>query len=334
MLRIAAGIALCGLCLAQAPRKVVATASGQPIYEDELLAAARGQLAYLERQQYEAKRRALETLIDERLIIAEAARRGTTPEALLDREVYAKIATPADAEIEAFYLAQQDRLQQPLEELKPRLQAALIEARRGRARAEFAERLREAAAVRILLDPPRTLVEGDPTRLRGRRDAPVRIVEFSDFDCPYCRRVQESLASVLKRYGDRVSISYRDFPLAQLHPNAMRAAAASRCALEQGKFWEYHDRLFANQGQLDPQGLKRLAAEAGMDAAAFDACLASGRTEAAIHSDIAAAQAAGVSGTPAFFINGVAISGALPASEFEKIIDEELARLGQAGAPR
>ena len=186
-------------------------------------------------------------------------------------------------------------------------------------------KLRAQHGVEVLLESPRVEVAFDPGRLNGSADAPVRIVEFSDFECPFCRSAEKTVQAILTKYAGKVSLAYRDFPLSSIHPGAQGAAEASRCAADQGKYWAYHDRLLSSPS-LDVVKLKELAREVSLDQAKFDACLDSGSKRAAVDSDAQQGRLAGVSGTPAFFINGIPLVGAQPAAAFEKIILEELAR--------
>src|SRR5262249_6614274 len=156
-------------------------------------------------------------------------------------------------------------------------------------------------------------------------NAPVTIVEFSDFLCPFCRRAQPTLSAIEKRYGDKVRFAFRDYPLEQLHPGATRAAEAARCATDQGKFWPYHDRLF-QKATASPDDLKTYAGEVGLDVAKFNECFASGKHAAAVQKDMHEGSRLGIGGTPAFFINGRMVSGAQPLEAFAQIIDDELAR--------
>jgi protein-disulfide isomerase len=162
---------------------------------------------------------------------------------------------------------------------------------------------------------------------KGPRTAPVTLVEFSDFQCPYCGRVLPVLKRVQETYGERVRLVFRNFPLA-IHPLAPKAAEAAACANEQGKFWEMHDRLFADPKKLDVADLKASAAELGLDAQAFDQCLDSGKHEATWKEERTEGERAGVSGTPAVFVNGRLIGGAQPYETFAQVIDDELERKG------
>ncbi len=169
-------------------------------------------------------------------------------------------------------------------------------------------------------------VSFDPSRLRGRADAPVMIVEFSDFQCPFCRKVQPTLKNLLAKYEGKIGLAYRDFPLRGMHGQAELGAESSRCASEQGKFWEYHDLLFANPDKLNRVGLLELAHSAKLDEGQFASCLSSGKHRAEVEKDLQDGIRAGVMGTPGIFINGTPLSGALSESAFERVIESELAK--------
>ncbi len=307
---------------APAHRDQVATVAGQPILASELDKALQSPLWQLRTQEYELRSRVLEVLINQKLLEMEAAKRGIAADKLLRDEVDGKIGEPTDGEIEAFYLGQKSRLNRPMEELRPQLRQALKQARIEEARQKYFNSLRDRNQIAVLLRRP--IMEPDATRLRGNPEAPVTIVEFSDLQCPFCRLVQPTLKQLLQKYGDRVNLSFRDMPLDQIHPDARRAAEAGRCAAEQGKFWEYQDALFTS-GNLSEKGLAEQARSLGLDIPAFDTCVASRKFKNQVEDDVQMGLKAGVSGTPGFFINGVALSGSQPMQAFEKIIDAELA---------
>lgn len=311
----------------------IAVVAGQPIYEKDLLSGIQGQLKQLQNQKYQIEKNALDRLIEQKLVEAEAKKRGITVDELWKQEVDSKVAEPTEGEIEAFYLGRREFGNRPLAEVEPQVRAALKAAKSQSLRQEFLKRLREQADVTIYLSPPRTEVAYDPARLRGSPDAPVMIVEFSDYQCPYCRRAEATLKEVLAKFPGQVSLAYRDFPLRNIHAQAETAAEAARCAGAQGKFWEYHDRLFTDPPKLDKDSLIEDARELGMDADKFAACLASGKFKAQVDADEQAGSRLGVNGTPAFFINGIPLTGAQPAETFEKLIEAELERKesGNAG---
>jgi len=157
----------------------------------------------------------------------------------------------------------------------------------------------------------------------GSENANVRIVLFSDFDCPYSSRAVPLIEQIREAYGDEVIIAFRDFPL-DFHPTAQKAAEAAECADEQGKFWEYHDKLFETQGAHEVASLKGYAEELGLDTAAFDSCLDSGIMAEEVKTDMADGQSVGVSGTPTFFVNGEIVVGAQPFDTFKEQIDAAL----------
>jgi predicted DsbA family dithiol-disulfide isomerase len=304
-------------------KQPVAVVVGQTIYENELLPAIQAQLMTLRSQEYELKRKALDTVIEQKLLEAEAKKRGISTDKLLEQ--VAKITDPTDAELQAYYLAQADRFARPFEEVKGQLREGLQQAKIQRARLEFLKRLRATAGVTILLSVPKLEVAYDPARLRGNPSAPVIIVEFSDFQCPFCRQVQPTLRELLAKYPGRLSLAYRDYPLRQIHPQAQLAAEASRCAVEQGKFWEYHDLLF-NSPNLDREALREHARALKLNEKQFDSCLAAGKYRPGVEQDFQEGTRVGISGTPGFFINGIPLSGAQPLESFVRVIDEELGR--------
>lgn len=168
-------------------------------------------------------------------------------------------------------------------------------------------------------------VSADDDPYRGSEQSPVTIVEFSDFECPYCQSFAEQvLPQLFDVYGEDVRFVFRDFPITSIHPQAFKAAEAAQCAFEQGEFWRYHDLLFQNQGALDLTNLKKSASTLGMDTGIFDDCLDSGSYEEEVQADLEDGQLYGVSGTPTFFINGRKVVGAQPFAVFQQIIEEEL----------
>jgi protein-disulfide isomerase len=188
-----------------------------------------------------------------------------------------------------------------------------------------------AAPVATPTEPPAVVenvsVDDDP--FMGPEGAAVTIVEFSDFQCPYCQRAAEQMVpQILAQYGDRVRFVYRDFPLYQIHPQAVAASLAAECADDQGKFWEYHDLLFDNQSALDDASLKGYAAELGLDQATFDECYTSRQHLDEVQGDFDDGNAYGVSGTPTFFVNGLRIVGAVPFATMQQAIENALAASG------
>jgi protein-disulfide isomerase len=257
------------------------------------------------------------------MLDAEAARQNLSVAAIVQQEIEHKVSPPTDAEVEALYAQEKDRFGRPLSEIKTELRDAMLKDRMRQAFQQYMESLKQKNNVTILMTAPRIVVARDDARVRGNPKAPITIVEFSDFQCGFCQRVNPTLRQLLAKYNGQVSLSYRDYPLREIHPQAQLAAEASRCAGEQGKFWEYHDALFANSSKLDKASLAEHARSLKLDGARFDACLASGKFKDSIENDIKDAEQAGVSATPAFFVNGILVEGAQPLAAFEKIIEAE-----------
>jgi protein-disulfide isomerase len=196
------------------------------------------------------------------------------------------------------------------------------------ARQAFVRDLRARSAVRILLKPPlvyRAAVNVTGARTRGPANAPVTIVEFSDYHCPFCKRAEETVAQILSRYGDRVKLVFKDFPIDQLHPQARRAHEGARCAADQARFWEYHTLLFEGPPQSTSDQLLGAAKRAGVDVPRVEQCLGRGTHKAAVQQDVDEGVKLGVAATPTSFVNGRPLSGAQPLETFVQLIDDELA---------
>lgn len=278
---------------------------------------------------YEGRRAALENMIASQLIAEAAKNSGMSVEAYEESQVSTRVKPVTDADVVAFYQANINQMQgRPLDVMAPAINRYLEEQRRAQARQAWLEELRKKGPqIRVMIDAPRhsiALAATDPSA--GSASAPVTLVEFSDFQCPYCRQVAPTLKQLREKYGDKLRIVWKDFPLTQIHPQAFKAGEAGHCAAEQGKFWEYHDRLFANQQALQPSDLKKHAADLGLDAAKFDACLDSSKYGDRVREGVAQGSRLGVNSTPTMYVNGRLISGAQPYEVIAGVIDEELSR--------
>jgi protein-disulfide isomerase len=305
-----------------------ARVNGALITTADVDAAIAQPLSKLQEQIYSTRMARLNTLIDERLIADEAKRRGMAPSALLDAEVTGKAPAVTDAEIAAFFEANKDRLPGELSRWQDQIRTYLNGQRVEGARSELVKRLRESARVEVYLPPPtvyRATVDTAGAQVRGPSAAPVTIVEFSDFHCPYCRQVQPILKQLLDAYGDRLRIVYKDMPIDSLHPQARSVAEAARCAGDQGKFWEFHDHVYANAPDGSAETLQRYAKDSGVDVARFESCRASRTHQAQVQKDVQQGADLGLTGTPGFFINGRFLNGSQPLDTFRRVIDQELA---------
>ena len=311
--------------------QVVATIGDRQITEAELNKQIAGQMAMMQNKFYEMKKKAIEQIADDYLAEQEAKKLNISKEAYIKQEIDDKAPPPSEAEVKKFYDDRKEQIHRPYDEIKDQISNFLRRQTLAKRRQEIFGKLESQAGLKILLQPPRLQVATGGSAATGPKGAPVTIVEFSDFQCPYCRRAEDSLTAVRKEYGNKVRTIYRDYPL-PIHDHALKAAEAARCAEEQGKFWPYHDALFADQTKLDDAGLKATAAKLKLKTKQFDSCLDSGKYADAVKKDQAYGASLGVHGTPAFFINGRFLDGAQPAQAFEEVINDELAREGQKQA--
>jgi len=315
--------------VAHAADEPLAVVDGVTITADEVEKPLASQLSKLEEQIYNLKRQRLDALINEKLLAKEAAKRKLTVPALLDAEVTGKVGLVTEQEIEKFYQENKTQIKGEQAQVREQIRAFLQNQKLAAKREEFLTSLRAQAKVVVNLKAPpiqriEVSIQGAP--FKGGEKAAVTIVEFSDFHCPFCRQVVPTLAQLDSRYGGKIKLVFRDFPIENLHPGATKAHEAARCANEQGKFWPYHDKLFASPPSSSPDVFKGMAKDVGLDAVMFETCLGSGKYQAAIKEDIAEGNRVGVSGTPAFFVNGRLISGAQPFEAFARVIDDELTR--------
>ena len=329
-------VLVCGCATTQSvkqddgPTPVVARFGEKVIRLGEVDAKVADELSKLQEQIFELRSEAAERIAIEALVERKAKAAGQSEDEWLSKNVERGLKEPTEEEMQALYDKARGRLPPDVtyEDVKPQIrQAVQREERTKRAREVFGALKKEAGFELLLTAPPRQRKTVDATGpSRGNAEAKVVIVEFADFECHFCAKAHETVQAVLKAYGNKVRLVFRHYPLS-FHPKAPKAAQAAACADQQGKFWELHDALFDSQ-ELDLDALKMQAKRAGVDVARFEACLDSGDTESLVKRDMAAGQKAGVTGTPAFFINGLMLSGAQPEEAFRKLIDAELARLG------
>jgi len=311
-------LAMAAACQAPSPTQAKPSA-GEPVARWNGGAISANEL---DAQLYEQRKQVLEQLVFRKLVEQKAKAEKVTPEELVKREVTEKVPKPSEAEMKQFYDDQAKR-NPPYEQVKDQIAQFMQRPALQKAQQAFVEQLKKEFAVVVALKPPRFEVAAEGQE-KGAKAAPVTIVEFSDFQCPFCSRAEETIAKVMKEYDGKVRLVYRDFPL-PFHPQAQKAAEAAQCAADQGKYWPMHEKLFASQQALDPSALKGYAKELGLDEAKFGKCLDSGEKAKMIEASKQAGEKVGVTGTPAFFVNGYQLTGAQPFEEFKTIIDGELA---------
>jgi protein-disulfide isomerase len=308
------------------------TIGGEKITIADIRAKSGDQLDKLETQYQLAKSRiisaALDSVIRDKTIVAEAQKQGKTVDQLIVAEAGPAGIDPSEVEIAAWYKENQARVgNRSLDQVKPQIASFLRDERRKSAGEKLEQRLIGEKKVVVTYDPYRLQFNNAGAPTEGPNDAPVTLVEFSDFQCPYCKGVAPALKEVERNYAKKVRIIYRQYPIPSLHPYAPKAAEASLCANEQGKFWEMHDAMFDDQTKLGVSDLKQTSRRLGMDGKKFDSCLDSGKYVEQIQNDQKEGQRSGVNGTPAIFINGVYVDGgAVPYSVLASRIDKELNR--------
>lgn len=305
---------------------VVAEFSGGKIKASEAFGAVKSRLFDLEEEMYRTKEQAINEIVEQKLLEVEAKKQNLRVEQLLEKEASGEVKEVSDAEIETFLSSKGLSLKDPRirkDDVKDYLKyRQKFEKRQG-----YVAKLRQAANVKILLKEPESpkinpTVEGYPTW--GNKSATVTIIEFSDFQCPFCSRAIPTLEQIKKEYGpDKVKIVFRDMPL-PTHDRAVPAALASHCANDQGKFWEMHNMLFENQTKLGDADLKGYAKKLGLDEKNFADCYDSKKHAGKVTTSREEAEKLGISATPSFVVNGSMLQGAQPFEKFKEKIDKAL----------
>ena len=291
------------------PTAIIATVGGRPITAGTIDERLKPIVYKLRLNTYQLARQALDLTINDLLLLAEANRRNVAPEEIVRKEITEKIHAPTEAEIAKFYSENKARIPVELTVASNQIATYLQEQDQQRLEQDMAARLRTGANIRLLISEPALpvqMISVDDDPVRGDANAPVTIVEFTDFQCPTCAAMQPILEEILKTYGNKVRLVVRDFPL-PMHANALQAAEAADAANAQGKFVEYTALLFKRQNALDVPSLKKYASEIGLNRARFDAELDGGKYLAEIKHDRDDAEIYGVDSTPAIFVNGQAL---------------------------
>jgi protein-disulfide isomerase len=318
------------------PNEQVAVVDGKPVTYGEVEKEQGARLVQAEvkalTELYDVRRNAVEQYVTKRLLEDEAKAKGETLEQWFDKELLGMVAASSDEEMKKFYEQNKPQMGgQSYDQIKDRI-ATHLKQQKGREQlAKVVDDLKSKRGFKLTLaQPSLPRIEVAATGpSRGPENAPVTIVEFSDFQCPYCGREYPVVERLMKEYDGRVRLVFRHFPL-DFHNFAQKAAEAGACAADQGgeKFWKLHDRMFTNQQKLAVDDLKGYAKDLGLDSARFDKCLDGSEKRTLVESDEKAGQEAGVTGTPAFFVNGIFINGAVPYEQFKDAIERELKRKG------
>lgn len=312
-----------------APRAgIVAKINGEEITEEVLIGDDKMDFIDLKKKEYDLKMDRLNRLLIEKLVGAEAKKANLSLEEFIDKKVISGKVKVSTAEFDKFVT--QRRI--PKDQINDKMKEQVMQYLEGMKRQEllqgYVAKLTKSNPVEVYFSKPKLTMDVDfgngPSF--GPDSAPVTIVEFSDFQCPFCSRGAESVTQIKKKYGNKVRVAFRHFPL-PMHPEARPASEASMCVHEQNKdkFWPYHDLLFKNQNKLDNESLEKYAKDVGVNMEKFKECFGSKRYAQQVQDDLSYGEKLGVRSTPTFFINGQLVAGALPIESFSEIIDEELA---------
>jgi protein-disulfide isomerase len=305
----------------------LAEIDGTVITRSEVDRAGGKSLSSVREQLYKLERQKLDEYIGATLITHEAKKQNVSVSTLLEREVDGKIGAVTEDEIRSFYEKNKARIPVDFDKVHDQIRDYVREQKIETQKASFVKALRAKAKITNYLKPPpvfRAEVPFAGAPIRGAEKAPVTIVKFEDFQCPFCKTAQPTFKDLLKKYNGKVRLVHKDLPLEAIHPLARQSAEAARCAGEQGKFWEYHDQLYSVSPKLSTEDLKSAAKQVGLNTVAFDQCLGSGKYGGVVQKDLNDGAQLGLNGTPTFFINGRELSGALPVEAFSTVIDEEL----------
>ena len=320
----ALAVFLCCNALAQQSARPLALVNGEPLTSEELNQREGNHLLQARYQYYQAQRKALDELIDQHVLEQEANRQGISVDELIKHEVDDKLKDPTEDQLQVYYEGMDAK--EPYEKMREKILEHIRDSRRSKLRAAYLEDLRLKANIIVQLAPPTASVQAsNEAGSEGKSDAPVQLVEFADYQCPYCQKVNADVNKLVVDYAGKVSVIYKDFPL-PMHPFAEKAAEAARCAGEQGNFWEYHNMLFKDK-KLELLDLKQQAKALRLNEDKFDQCLDSGRQAASVEKDRQEGVNLGLSGTPSFFLNGHFFSGAVDYTTLRQMVDQQLTAL-------
>jgi protein-disulfide isomerase len=286
--------------------RVLATVNGQSITAGEIEEDLRPLIAQTQEQVYILRKNDVDQKINDILLTQEAQKRGVTDRALLESEITAKVPVVTEAQAQDFYNKNRERIGVDFTQAKYQIIQFMQAEEQRKLEGALVVKLRNAAQVQTFLTPPEPPVfkiATDDQPSKGKQDAAVTVVEFTDYQCPSCAAAQPTLERLITEYGDRVRFVIRDFPL-QMHPDARKAAEAAEAAREQGKYWDFTAILFRNQSSLKPEQLKQYAQVLGLDVTKFGEALDSGRFAEKVQRDLSEGERIGVTGTPTFFVNG------------------------------
>jgi protein-disulfide isomerase len=280
-----------------------------------------------EKKIYEIRYDKLKALVIEKIIESDPNKKGLTTDQYLEKYIASNVKV-SSKDIDKFITEKNIPKEHINPQIKERVKAFLLAEKKKNAVEDWLGKKTKSNPVEVYISKPRRpsfKIDLGDAPIKGGSSAKVTIVEYSDFQCPFCAKGTEIIEQIKKKYGKKVKIAFKNFPL-PFHNQAKTAAVAGLCAQEQSndKFWKMHDKMFADQTKLDPKSLKETAKALGLDQKKFDTCLDSNKYLERVEAEMEAGRKIGVKSTPTFFVNGKLISGAQPIEVFSEVIDEEL----------
>lgn len=310
---------------------VLAKINGEEITEEALIGSERAEFFEIRKREYELRMMRLNELLVEKIIGKDAADAKMSQDDFIKKNITKGEIKISDKEYQSFVAEKKIPKEQITPDLKGRIEEYLMRQKKQDAIQAYLAKATKKNPIEVFFAKPRMNVQvdvGSAPVMGGKESAPVTIVEFSDFQCPYCKNAAETVNQIKKKYGNKVRVAFKHFPL-PMHQQAKPASMASMCVHEQSadKFWKYHDLLFKGQGAqgaFDDANLEKYAKEVGANVEKFKECYGAKKYEKFVDDDLAYGEKLGVRSTPTFFINGELVSGALPMEQFVETIDEAI----------
>lgn len=306
------------------PSDVLATVNGAPITKAEVMEQIKPQFKRIETEIYKMEKSGVEEMIDTKLLETAAKAQGKSVDDYMASYFKDNMKDPSDEEIRKYYDFRKEQMGgQKFEDVKGQIADFLKSNQENALKRKLISGLRAAAKIEVKLEAPRVDVKIGDSPTQGAKGGKVEVIEFTDYQCPFCGRARPTIAQMIETYPKDVTYALKDFPLS-FHKDAQKAHEAAHCAGDQDKYWDMNKKLFANQQAISMTDLQKYGKEIGLDMNKFDKCLSSNKYAETVRKNIAEGSAAGVTGTPAFFVNGIMISGARPFADFKELIDAEL----------
>ncbi len=318
---ICGGYAVAQDLAGESSNDIVAEVAGHKYTRAELEQKKAARLLQARNQFYLAEKEALNQFVDEHLLEEKAHAEHITVEQLIQRDITSHITDPTEDQLRVYY--EGVGTDEPYEKVRDKILNHIRELRTSRARTEYLKNLHTEYRVVVMLSPPSAQVSLDGALVHGPQHPQVTLIEFADYECPYCQQIQPDLKKLVEQFDGKMAFAFKDCPL-PMHAHALKAAEAAHCAAAQGAFWPYHDMLFENAGKLDVPQLKEYARSLKLDGDRFDKCIDSGEETALVQKGLQEAKELGITGTPSFFLNGHFFSGAVKYEDLRAMVDKEL----------